>query len=480
MTDLNAMKPDSEDNLPLDNKPADSRFACFMIRLRGEPGNSTAIARLRSVAHLMTGSVTNAIIMLVCTMIAARTLGSNAYGVLALVLTFCRLSERLVRFESWQPLIRFAAQEELTADPQRQAQLFLYGLLLDIGAALLAALLAVIGGLVLGPLVTLQPEHVPLIAIYSLAIATNLRGMPTAALRLSGQFRTLAYVQIFSSLLRLSFASLAFIFDANLHTFIIIWTMAQMLDSMLFLWLGFRALKRLGIPNPLLAGVRGMTARFPSFMKFAWSTNISSSLRTLTLEGDTLLVGAVAGTSAAGFYHIAKRMAKVAQQVGDMTQAVLYPDMARLWANSKIADFRRLTAQIQMALAAIGFALLGACWLIGDWLIHVFFGQEFAEIFPLLIAQLILVILTLHAAPSRSALLSMDRPGFILLVAGLSTTLFFAVAYLAMPHYGAMGAIISHIAAAALSVVAMDIAVWRGSGKQQDSLTARARQASGE
>lgn len=447
--------------------------AGFMARLGGNSDNSIIIRqRLGSIAHLLTGNVTNAVIMLIGTVVAARTLGASAYGVFALVLTVCRISERLLRFESWQPLIRFAAQEEISGDPQSRSQLFLYGLLLDVCSALLAAVLAVAGGYALMPLLNLQPEHLPLIAVYAVAVAVNIRGMPTAALRLSGQFRTLAYVQIFSSLLRLSLASLAFIFKADLLTFVMIWTAAQMIDSLLFLWLGFRALKSLGIPSPLRAQLRGMTTMFPSFMKFAWSTNISSGLRTLTQEADTLLVGALIGTSAAGFYHIAKRIAKVAQQVGDMVQAVLYPDMARLWARSEKDKFRHLVGRIQLALAAVGLGLLGACWLVGSWLIQTFFGQEFAAIYPMLIAQLIAVILIMHAAPSRSALLAMNRPGLILMVAILSTGLFFAVAFVAMPIYGAIGANFAHIAFAAFTALALDFAWWRCSREQIEPRTA--------
>ena len=46
---------------------------------------------------------------------------------------------------------------------------------------------------------------------------------------------------------------------------------------------------------------------------------------------DTSIVGALAGPTAAGFYHIAKRLGRVIVQCGVQVQAVLYPDVARLW-----------------------------------------------------------------------------------------------------------------------------------------------------
>jgi O-antigen/teichoic acid export membrane protein len=416
---------------------------------------------LKNIAHLVSGSSGNAVLMLVSTTIAARTLGPAAYGVLALVLTVGRLSERLLRFESWQPLIRFAASEEINDDPKRMSELYLYGLLLDVGTAVGAALLSIILGYALMTVIGLKPEHMPMVAIYALAIATNIRGVPTAALRFEGKFRTLAYVQMLSSLIRLGLAVAGLLMGWSLIGFIILWTACQMFDSLLFLWLGMRTIHKKGIPSPLRANPRGLKDRFPGFMSFAWSTNVSSTLRTLTQEADTLLVSAFAGTAWAGFYHLAKRIAKVAQQVGAMMQAVIYPDMARMWAKLDYSAFRSTIMRVQGVLGLVGLGLLAMFWLLGDWMMRVAFGPEFADAYPLLIAQLVAVVLIMHAAPSRSALLAMNRPGFVLWVAIASTILFFATAWLTMPIFGALGANFAHIAFAALTAVAMDIAMWR-------------------
>jgi O-antigen/teichoic acid export membrane protein len=418
-------------------------------------------AWLKNIGHLVSGSSGNALLMLVSTTIAARTLGPAAYGVLALVLTVGRLSERLLRFESWQPLIRFAAAEDIADDPKRMSELYLYGLLLDVGTAIGAALLSIIVGYALMSAIGLKPEHMPMVAIYALAIATNIRGVPTAALRFDGKFRTLAYVQMLSSLIRLGLAAVGLLMGFSLIEFVIIWTACQMFDSLLFLWLGMRTIRKKGIPSPLRANPFGLKHRFPGFMAFAWSTNISSTLRTMTQEADTLLVSAFAGTAWAGFYHIAKRIAKVAQQVGAMMQAVVYPDMARMWAKMDYSAFRKTILRVQSILGAVGIGFLAAFWLAGDWIMRVAFGPQFADAYPLLIAQLVAVVLIMHAAPSRSALLAMNRPGFVLWVAIASTALFFATAWLMMPIYGALGANFAHIAFAALTAIAMDIAMWR-------------------
>jgi len=414
-------------------------------------------SRLGSIMHLLSGSIAVALLMALSTVVAARALGPEAYGVLALVLTIGRICERLIRFESWQPLIRFGTQTDVEDDPQTMGRLFLFGLLLDFSCAWLAAGAMLAGGYFLLPLLGLDTSHFYLLAIFAPAIAFNIRGVPTAALRMAGQFKALAYFQLFSAALRLVLAGIAWVLDAPLSIFLAIWTIAQLIDTALFAFLAARAFRKLGIANPLRSDMRGLPERFPGFMGFAWSTNASSALRTLTQEADTLIVGALAGPTSAGFYHIAKRFAKVAQQVGQHVQAVIYPDLSRMWARRRFDAVRSVKTKVQIALGAIGISIISVVWAVGAFGVEWLFGQEFLKVYPLLLTQLVAVTLIMIAAPSRSTMLAMNRPGTVLAIAIISTVAFFGVAFTLIPTAGAIGANCAHIAFAAITAILLEI-----------------------
>lgn len=421
-------------------------------------------SRLTAVGHLLSGNFLNAAIMLVSVAMAARSLGPMAYGIMVMVLSYNRVVERLLRFESWQPLIRFAVQEEGSASQERMGRLYAYGLLLDIGAAMLAAVTAVALALLFGPLFGLTSLHVQLIAIYSVATLFNIAGVPTAALRLSGQFKMLAYAQIVANVLRIGFALICLLNGAGLIGFMIAWTAAQALGSVVVFCIGFRALRQMGVPNPFLVPKRGLAKDFPGFFGFACSTNLSLTLRVITTEGDSLFVGAVAGTSAAAVYYLAKRIAKVAAQVGAQVQAVVYPDIARMWARGNIAAFRAATLQVQLALAGVGAVMLAGAYFLGPLLIRVGPGEAYSATYALLLTQLVAVMLTLHAAPSRSALLAMNQSWLVLWISALGTAVFVAVAAVAVPRLGPIGGNIAHIVLGLLTAILMDI-FWLGKAR---------------
>lgn len=416
---------------------------------------------LASIGHLLSGNFGGVMIMMASLAIATRALGQEQFGVLAVILSIGRVCERLIRFESWQPLVRFVAAEEETGDSARISSLYAYGLMLDVGSALVAAVLSVAVAWFAGDLIGIGRSNVDLVAIYACAIACNPRGMSSAALRLAGRFRTLAYVQLASFVVRFAFSVLIYALGGGLLWFVLVWTASQILDSALFNLSGFRALNDTGIPSPLKADWRDLPGRFPGFMRFAISTNLSSTLRTMTHEMDTLLVSTFAGASAAGLYYLSRRIARVAQTAGDMIQTVIYPDLARLWNKVGPGAMGQLVSMLQLSLAGIALTAVGACWLVGKPAIELVFGPGFSDSYELLLVQLFAVLLTLHGTPARAALLAMNRPTYVLISSFAAAAAFFSVALLLIPRFGALGANYAHIAFGVATVILLDTAFWR-------------------
>ena len=130
------------------------------------PKKSVLRSRIESVLHLLTGNLGNAVVMIGSIAFATRALGPEAFGVLAMTLAVGRVCERIVRFESWQPLVRYAATEEGASDPERLSRLYLFGFILDLVGAVVAALLSLVAAFVLSSYFDFPREMLPLVAIF--------------------------------------------------------------------------------------------------------------------------------------------------------------------------------------------------------------------------------------------------------------------------------------------------------------------------
>jgi O-antigen/teichoic acid export membrane protein len=401
--------------------------------------------RFRAVGHLLTGTSATVVLSLGTVALAARALGVQQYGVLALILTLGQACERLLSFQSWQPLIRYGATLQDSDGHDDLRSLYKFGLLLDLagsgGAWAVSSLLLIAGHFLFAiPLSTVGTG-----LIFMVSLMFNLNGTATAIFRLEDRFRTSARLQILSAVIRLAASVLAFWLGAGLLGFVLVWTITQILQSLLNITVALSLLRQRGVTRIARASLAGISDRFPDLWKFTWGANISLTIWASAQQLDTLLVGWLADPAAAGMFQIAKRVSRVVQQIGSQVEAVVYPDLSRMWAAGNRSSFVRLILQTEFILAAFGGACFVGALLLGRWALVLTAGPRFAGAAPLLSVQILAVALTISGAVSRAALLSMGRQPAVLRTV-LAAALTFYCAVVPLIHFmGAMGANMAHV-----------------------------------
>jgi O-antigen/teichoic acid export membrane protein len=428
--------------------------------------------RLLNIGHLLTGNFIGTLIGFVAFALTARALGPNQYGVLALIYTYTRVIDRLVSFQSWQPLIKYGATLYGTEHRSDLSTLLKLGLLLDVAGALSGWLVAVILAVVAAPLLNWNDETLSLTLLYCTVLLFNINGVPTAVLRMAGRFGLLAYGQVFRAVFRLLLCGFGLLMDGGIWTFAIIWMVMEVFGSLMFLGLALIELRRQGIRNLLGAPLLGLTTRFPGIWNFAWSTNLSLTLRSSAQQFDTLLVGALADPASAGLYDIAKRVGRLAQQVGMQVQAVVYPDLSRLWARQEVSEFRKVVLQVEVILAVFGGVGVLFFFFAAKPLVIWSAGHAFSQAAPLIVVQMIAVTFTLTGTAVRSGLLAMGSQSQVLHIAIVSTLVFHATSLALIPHLAGMGASIGHVLMGAVWMIGLTFAFRRALRKPGEAANA--------
>ena len=417
--------------------------------------------RIANIAHMLSGNAASALFALISLSIAMRALGPVQAGILTLVISYARLIERVTRFESWQPLIKYAAGISGPNSANDLRRLYGFGLRLDMLACVVAALSAVIFALVGRAFFGVTSQGVGLILIYSVALLFNVNGMPTAVLRMAAKFKTIAYVQASGNLLRIGICYYGLVNQSPVEFFACAWAGCQIFTVALLMALASLELRRLRVGNILSVSGRGVSRLFPGIMSFAWSSNLSMTIRSSANDFDVLVVGYFADPASAAIYYFANRFAKAVQQFNAQVQAVLYPDVARLWAERAYESFAKLTAQVQMLLACCFVVALLLILAFGDLIILYGPGEQYSGAVPMLVVQLLAVGLTTHTAPSRTALLSMGLHASILRIVVVGTIIFHIVMFTLVPRIGAMGANIAHVVLALICAVGFGVTLRR-------------------
>lgn len=433
-------------------RPKD-KFADLVNRIRTFWGAELSFrARLISIGHLFAGSMSGSILGMLAFMVTARALGPQDFGILALTFSYARAIQLLITFQTWQPLIKYGAELQAADEREDMRSLLKFGLLVDFGGATTAYAVAIVGALTFGKVFGIEPRELGYVVIYSTILLFQITSFPTAVMRLYGRFRMLAYAPLIATSLRLILAVTGLVAHAPLVYFVVIWSITQVISCLILVVLSFIELNRHGVRKVLAAPLAGVTRKFPGLWRFTLGTNAELTIRTSAYELDTLMVGFLAGPAAAGLYHIAKRLGRLGMQLGVQVQAVIYPDVARLWASGNIGEFRRTVLQTELMLMALGIVFITGTTLtirpVLDWTA----GVEFSEAAPLAITQMIAVAMMLSGSAFRSALLSMGRQPTVLKIVIVATLGFHAVAWTTIPVVGALGANLAHCTLATIWV----------------------------
>ncbi len=414
--------------------------------------------RVGNIGHLMAGNFGAGVISFFAVAIAARGLGVEQFGVLALVSTFIQAIERFVSFQSWQPIIRFGAglKDERREDDLKSVIKF--GFLLDVAASLAGFAIAVGLALFGAEKFGWSPEIVKSLLLYATALLFLITGSPTGVMRLAGRFREIAYFQVVSMTVRCALCALALMSGAGLFIYVAIWAGTHVLGALLLMVMSIRELRRLGWGDFMKASLKNLSGRFPNIWRFSILANLSLSIRSSAQQLDTLIVGALAGAGGAGLYHIAKRIAKFAQSAGQQVQAVVFPDIAKLWSRGETGMFRSDVARTEGLLLILCVVGVAATFLLAAPVIALFAGSDYDGAANMLKVQIIAVAALIAGSVTRTALLCMGLEATVFALSVVSTAIFFAAAFLLIPRVGAIGGNYAHSAAGVFIVVSSWIA----------------------
>lgn len=423
-------------------KTAWGRVGRILLDMRSE---EALRIRAINIGHLLTGNFGAILFTLGSVAFAARALGPTEYGLLALITVFVQAIERLVAFQTWQPIIRFGAGLDGPEHKSDFRALIKFGFLLDLSTAFSGWVIAMTLIAVSGSLMGWDGEALKPGFIYATILLFAINGTPVGILRLAGKFRSVAYAQTASMAVRLPLCAYAYFAGWGLTHFIVIWTITHILGAVLLMIVASLDLKKKNSLDFITEKIGSISERFPKIWRFSISTNLSSAVRSSAQQLDTLLVGALTDPAQAGYYHIAKRIAKFAQQAGNQVQAVVFPEIAKIWADRNFAKFKHVIFQTESILVVLGIIGVVITYFVAGPMVKLFAGESFLPAAQLLVVQMMAVVLVLNGSVVRSALLTMGYEIPVLKIATASTVTFFIAAIILLPILGAVGANIAHI-----------------------------------
>jgi O-antigen/teichoic acid export membrane protein len=380
---------------------------------------------IHNAGWLLGGKGVGGLFSLIYLSLAARALGVENFGIFAVILSYGQAVTNIVQFQSWQTVIRYGAGHLAALRSGHLRRLLLFTALLDLAAGLLGAVLAVGGAAVVGHYLHWPPDEQRMAALFGISLVFGLRGTPTGVLRLFDRFDLAAYSETVLPAMRLIGATVAWLASPSVPGFLIAWGVAELVTSAAMWAVAWRELKPLAHDAALTRLLPDVFEENPGLWRFAWTTNLTSSIGLVWQQVPVLAVSWIGGAGTAGGYRIASQLASALNKPALSLARSIYPEFAKLTV-SEPGRLRHVIKRASLIAGGTGLAIVLLVAVAGPWLLHLIGGGNYAFAYPFLLLLTIAAGIDLCGFGLEPAMVALGHPERIL-VARLAVALVYGV-----------------------------------------------------
>lgn len=373
-------------------------------------------------------------------LILARGLGAESFGIFVLVTTLVRAILEFFNLNVGTALVKFGAEYTAAGQPGRLAALLKACYTLAAITAAASVLFVVVTSFLVYDTFIPQPGFRGYMQLYAIAASLSFFDyVSISLLNLHFRFRLNALIKICLDVAELSILAVTlWLLPGDLGALLIAAGGALALKAVAYnagaLW-EMRATVRPQWQAPLsaLSSDRGRIG------SFVINNSLSRTVHTMIFSGDVLLLGALSGAREVGYYTIAKKLAFAVLRLTDPMASSIFPQLAKLTAQKDFAGVRLMLGKVTTVLGALVILLFALAVPFGEQLMVLVYGQDFQ---PAAKALLLLVAAAGIGASffwSPSLIISLGRVDARLRAYLAALGVSGAVAWWLVPGYGATG-----------------------------------------
>lgn len=419
---------------------------------------------------LLGGRTVNAVLGMAFMAIAGRALGAADLGVFVLIQAFGQFLGEVVKFQSWQTILHYGARPLGEGEVPQFQRVLRFTLLLDLASTLFGIAIGVIGAFAFASALGWGPKEAPAAALYMVSIAFMVSATPLGLLRLFNRFDVLAWQAGLISLIRVVGGLLALALGASMEGFLLAAAVATVGSWLYLAGSAMAELKTRG----LLKGFswRGpLTAGMPGAWRFAWNTNLATTLDVAFTHVATLMVGALVGPSQAAFWRIGRQVADALAKPAKLLTPALYPELARLRADDHHHAMWRLARNVGLLAGGVALVILAASTLAGPALLALVMGKAFEPAADVMNWQVGAAVIGVFALPLEPMLISLGKAGAAVRVRLAVSAAFLATLPFLVTRFGLIGAGAGLAAAAGALALGMLWFILRENGIRHAAAT---------
>ena len=423
------------------------------------PARSGLVNILKNVAWLLGGKGFAAICSLVYLAILVRSLGVKDFGHFSLIFATATGLVALFGFQTWQSIVRFGAPHLVEGRRDAFARLVVLNGAIDLVAAVVGC---VIGGIAIygfAGAMDLNTDYLDTAFLMIFALQFARLSTPVGVLRVLDRFDIAVTTGAIVPLSRLIAAVAIWQAGPTVERFLLAWAIIDIFAAAL-LWLQAWRQWHENLRLSQIRQWRRTLRENPGMPRFLGITYANSSLSAVLQQGPLLAVGGLLGTTAAGVYRIADQLAKGLSKLSKIVAQAFYPEVNRQRHAASAEDFWKLIGKLNLMVLVSGALVVLLALLLGEWLLVLIGGEDFARGAAVLVPLALAASLELASVAYEPVLHSHNRAAWSL-YARLAGVVALGIGIALLTAFGPVGVGWAVVLAFLVSYAAFAIATWR-------------------
>ncbi|WP_088239505.1 lipopolysaccharide biosynthesis protein [Calothrix rhizosoleniae] len=393
--------------------------------------------------------------------LTAHSLGVEFFGRLVLVRTYIAVIVGLTSFQSWQALIRYGAIFLQKKDIKALQNLIKLTTLLDGLGSLAGLAIAMIAAPYIGLFLGWNETAIREVQYLSIFILFTIGSTPTGLLRLYNRFDLLGLQQTIAPFIRLLGTVITIWLQAPLWGYFLVWSMAEALNGLSLLLLGWREVGKHGLLKDMDFSCPKLTQIEPKIWQFCLISNVNSSLP-LTIILTPLMIGFLVNPIAVGLYRAGYELSTPLKDLALLLTQSVYPELAHLGSQENWKKFATIILRLGIILQGIGIVLFIIFMILGRELLHYSMGETFIPAYNTLIILVMAGIFKMGNFLLEPALYAMGLPHVSLRVNAIAILVVYLPLLMILTfQFGAVGAGLAMLLSNVLSFVLNSRLTWR-------------------
>jgi O-antigen/teichoic acid export membrane protein len=343
---------------------------------------------LANSGWLLSANTVSMALAFVQSIVVARALGVEQYGVLALVTTYATTVNQFVDSRVWETAIKFVIEYRERGDYARATAVIKLCYLIDAIGGVLGFIILYVTASWASILFVKDISAGALIQFYALSVLVSIpTGTSSALLRISNHFNWLAYQNAGMNALRLAGVTIIALAGLGIEEIAGAYLVAGCAGVLLLVWLSLRSARVLRLTPWRQAPLRLLRGQYQRILIFTSHTNLIGTSRLITARADMLILGWLAMPAEVGFYKLAKTLTDPLNMMFSPLYSAVYPEFSNLISQKNFRQVKRLQWRISLMASAV---VIPTCLLLTmgiPTITPMAFGESFLGAIPL--AQLL-------------------------------------------------------------------------------------------